>query len=189
MRTFVTGFLGFGRFDENPSATLARESGRPFALLEVRYAAVDRFLEALDPNAFDALLMLGVAGGATRFRLERVGRNRHGPLPDVGGHVPTGETIDDGNGAIASTLWCDATVAACVGDDVATSDDAGDYLCNYALRRALRAFPTKRVGFLHVPPVESVAIEAQRATLDRVLRSIEGGADFPRPFRLAATTV
>src|SRR5689334_12979930 len=84
-RTLVTGFLGFGKFPVNPSALLAESSSRPCELIEVAYDAVDKFVGTLEPNIFDCLLMLGVAGQSSQMRLECVARNRIGPLPMCAG--------------------------------------------------------------------------------------------------------
>jgi hypothetical protein len=55
----------------------------------------------------------------------------------------------------------------------ACSDNAGCYLCNYVYYRALRRFPGKRVGFVHVPPLEVVPLDAQRERLMRLLNALE----------------
>ena len=49
----------------------------------------------------------------------------------------------------------------------------GVYLCNYIFFRALQAFPDKRVGFLHVPPVNAVPIEEQHRMLARVVAELQ----------------
>ena len=54
------------------------------------------------------------------------------------------------------------------------SDNAGCYLCNYVYYRALRRFPTKRVGFVHVPPLEVLPLDVQREWLARLLKALEG---------------
>ena len=55
----------------------------------------------------------------------------------------------------------------------ALSDDAGCYVCNYAYFRALRRFPRRRVGFVHVPPVAVMPLERQRATLGEIVELVQ----------------
>ena len=179
-RTLVTGFLAFEGFDVNPSALLAEQCGRRFALIEVSYSAVDVFLEQLDPHSFDRWLMLGVAGKSSRMRTENFGRNVIGQRVDMTGCATCGPIEDAGPAQIAGTLWtCSPTFAS----DTSVrrpSDDAGDYLCNYIYYRALRRFDgmNKQIGFLHVPPLERMPLERQLPELKQILREIEHpGAD------------
>jgi pyroglutamyl-peptidase len=173
-RTLVTGFLAFEGFDVNPSALLAERSGRRFELIEVSYAVVDQFIEQLDPDSFDIWLIMGVAGRSTRMRLESTGRNVIGGRTDVRGSATTGEIDPNGPAAIAGTLWT-APSFAIETDSRRPSDDAGDYLCNYIYYRALRRFDgmNKRIGFLHVPPLGTMALERQVDELSSILREIE----------------
>lgn len=171
-RTLVTGFLAFGGFAVNPSALLAQGCGRRFELVEVSFAAADAFLGRLDPSSFDRLVLMGVAGKSTVMRLERTAHNVIGPGADVRGITRPGLIEPDGSPALAATLW-PASLLDAPSADWAGSDDAGDYLCNYLLYRALRRFPQKRVGFLHVPPADAVPLDRQQVTLARLLAGIE----------------
>lgn len=175
MRTLVTGFGSFGSVEDNPSAHLARECGRECEVLEVAYAAADAFLAGLDPARFDTLLMLGVAVSRSRMTPELFARNACDGTPDVRGVVHDPVIEPGAPLLIESTLWNAHLLAALeVGDDLHTSMDAGAYLCNYLSYRALRRFPTKRVGFLHVPPFERIPQARQAAVLADVLGWIEG---------------
>lgn len=173
MRVLVTGYGPFGDVKENPSAWLAERSGAPFQVLDVTFEAADAFLEELDPDSFDALLMLGVAVGAKRMRFETVGRNAIGPVPDVSGAINGPGPIDPkASFQLGSTLWTAPGVTA--GDDLTeVSHDAGDYLCNYILFRALQRFPDKHVGFLHVAVFDTIPAEEQL----RVVQDVVGRAE------------
>ena len=177
-RTFVTGFGAFGSVTDNPSAKLAESCGRPFQVLEVAYSAADEFLAGLSPDSFDRLLMLGVASGRDRLTPELFARNFIGPAKDVRGYVVEGAIEEGAPLLFESTLWTPDVVSEIVAYDPHTkiSMDAGEYLCNYISYRALQRFPDKRVGFLHVPPVEKLPLEVQKVTLGRILGLIEGGA-------------
>jgi pyroglutamyl-peptidase len=174
VRILLTGFLGFGAFQTNPSAALAQHSGRPHRLLEVSFHAVDRFIDRLDGDV-DVLLMLGVSAHVTTLRVERLAHNRIGDSPDVRGVVRGPAAIEPGGrDALESTLWTPAIRQSFQGDGMQLSDDAGAYLCNYAYYRALRRVPPDvRVGFVHVPPVHVLPMEQQCSSLRRLLQVVE----------------
>lgn len=171
----MTGFGAFGTVADNPSARLAEGCGRNFAVMEVAYDYADAFLRALDPERFDVLLMLGVATTRDWMTPEMFARNWRGETPDVRGKAPAGPIDPEEPLLIESTLW-DAGLLARMETslDLRTSLDAGSYLCNYASYRAIRRFPDKRVGFLHVPPFERMAEVRQAEVLANVLAAIEG---------------
>ena len=174
MPTFVTGFGPFGNVTKNPSGRLAEGCGRPFEILEVAYEAVDAFVEALNPEGFDTLLMLGVAVSRTHITPELYARNWKGETPDVRGVSIPGPIEEDEPLLLPSTLWNAHLVAGLsVHPGVFASLDAGSYLCNYLSYRALRRFPQKRVGFLHVPPFERVSERGQAEVLSEILNAIE----------------
>lgn len=163
-RTLVTGFLGFGGLDVNPSALLAASLGRPFEVLEVSFAAVDDFLDRVSSGvgSFDELLMLGLRRRGTRIELERFARNHIGPEADVHGVVRGPAAIEPG---AAQTLPATLFDAETFPQSFPASDDAGCYLCNYIYYGALRRLPAKRVGFVHVPPSDVLPLDAQRRLL------------------------
>ena len=77
-----------------------------------------------------------------------------GPVPDVRGVARPGPI--DGLGDLPST-WRRPIPGG------RPSRDAGTYLCNFALRRALLTFPRAEVGFLHVVPFSRTGYEVQLA--------------------------
>lgn len=172
MNVFVTGFGPFLGNDDNPSAALAESCGLPFRVLPVTFRAVEEFL-ASAPE-FDALLMLGLASGEQdpRMRLEMVARNVISATPDadgvVGGPGPIAPMAPRQLGA--TVFRSPALVTEC--EHWRPSVDAGSYLCNYSLFRALQTWPGRAVGFVHVPPVEVMPLEAQRAALADVIAHI-----------------
>jgi pyroglutamyl-peptidase len=166
MSLLVTGFGSFLDHGENPSSVLAQCLGGQE--LEVSYAAVDEFLDGL--GAFDAWLQLGLAARATTMLYETVGRNFVGDVPDVRGVVAGPGVIDPmGPPALAATLW-HARAVEC--EDVRPSTDAGGYMCNYVLYRALSRWPDRRIGFLHVPPFAVMSFERQRDLVARALETV-----------------
>lgn len=168
-RLFATGFGPFGEFAENPSALLAEGSSLPFRILEVSFQAVEQALDDLALEGWDRLMLIGVAGNADKMRLESVARNWIGSTADVRGVVAGPGPIDPtGPRFLHGLLWAGFADT----DKYSVTTDAGTYLCNYALFRAIQRFPERTVGFLHVPPVAKVALEAQRATLNSILTQL-----------------
>lgn len=169
-RTLVTGFGPFGSFATNPSSLLAAECGRPFQILEVNYAAVDRFLSELPAESFDLLVMLGVAGQSQRMRFELTARNCVGATPDVRGVILGPGPIDP---AAPPQFSLSPSQAMLANEHWESSFDAGEYLCNYIYFRANQRFPAKRLHFIHVPPFEAIPPDIQLAELGRMLASLE----------------
>ena len=168
-RLLVTGFGPFPGIPRNPSAEIARRvAASPrwrtlnvaarCLILPTTYAALDERLgPALDHEAPDAVLMIGVAGRSRRVRIERRALNRASPLlPDAVGQYPGGLTLGKGpmtrgmvpRGLGTSPAQLRATLRRHA-VPCGISRDAGRYLCNAAYYRALAApFP---VLFVHIP--------------------------------------
>jgi pyroglutamyl-peptidase len=176
-RILVTGFGPFRDIVDNPSSKLAASCGASFKILDVAYAAVDETVSRLDPETFDVLLMLGVVAKRDRMCPEFFARNFIGKHPDVTGALRFGSIDEQACLLLPTTLWDAAKVAEWTIElPIHASYDAGNYLCNYVFFRALERFPKKKVGFLHVPSLEKVALERQVQVLATILKSI---ADSP----------
>lgn len=175
MRWLVTGYGPFEDIEDNISARIARRLGERVEILEVAYAAVDDFIASLDPDSFDAWLALGHAKNATKIRIEGLGRNQIGPRVDVRGEGRLNEAIREGAEHLAATLWSAPELSTECEDWVAT-DNAGGYLCNYVLYRALETFPQKKIGFLHLPPEEVVEEDRQVAIIRRIMKLCSSGS-------------
>ncbi|GMA26081.1 hypothetical protein GCM10025864_38400 [Luteimicrobium album] len=118
-------------------------------------------LDAVAQTRPDAVVMLGLHGGARELRLERVAVNvADARIPDNAGAQPVDEPVVPG-GPVGywSTLPLRAALDAVrdTGVPVALSPSAGTYVCNatfYAVQDALGRGEAPRVsGFVHVPPV------------------------------------
>jgi pyroglutamyl-peptidase len=168
-RLLVTGFGPFPGAPENPTErlikALAGEAAEAFgasafhaAVLRTEYrwswAELERLTADLAP---DIVVHFGLSEGIEAIHLECVGRNVVNPAkPDACGHAPSSSHLaEDGPDTLASTFPAEAILSALHGAGIpaALSDDAGDYVCNATLYRSLHAAPpTRRVGFVHVPP-------------------------------------
>jgi pyroglutamyl-peptidase len=169
----LTAFEAFGSHRVNPSEQVVRAlAGRAeltTAVLPVSYRRAEVRLRALlEASAPRALLMLGLADGSG-IRLERSARNLdQAAACDADGEARMGQPISPGARAdYESTLPLEAFAAALARASlpVVWSCDAGGFLCNHAFYRACewlerRALAIPR-GFVHLPPLEALALERQ----------------------------
>ncbi len=168
MALLVTGFGPFLSVTENPSSILAERSGKDFQLLEVAYDAVDEFISSFDTSSYDRLLLMGVAR-RPQVSIETVARNVVGQTPDVRNNV--GAIDPSLPPTLRGTLWSPSLLNEARGD-LALSDDAGSYLCNYVYYRALQHLTGVRVGFLHVCPFEEISFSRQAVLLKTILKAV-----------------
>ena len=177
MKALITGFEPFGRWRRNPSGETARHlDGATIVDLEVSglvlpvsfARAAAPLIEAIEGLRPDIVLNLGL-GGAGGVRVERVAVNR-ARAPEGGdndGYDPQGSAIvEDGPDRYEATLPVGEIVEllANLNFDVALSDSAGEYLCNYAMYTTLhhiatRGYPT-RAGFIHASPLSEEVTDA-----------------------------
>ncbi len=168
-RLLVTGFGPFPGAPENPTERLVKAlavdpaaaygaGAVHAAVLRTEYLwsweELGRLYAAFAP---DVVVHFGLSDGIEAIHLECVGRNAADPTkPDACGHAPLSPRLaEDGPETLASTFPAAAILAALreAGFPAALSDDAGAYVCNATLYRSLHAAPpTRRVGFVHVPP-------------------------------------
>ena len=168
-RLLVTGFGPFPGAPENPTEALVRaladEPAEAFGAsaflataLRTEYRWSWEALRRLSADfAPDVVVHFGLSERIEAIHIECVGRNAVDPKkPDACGHTPSSPRLaEDGPDILSSTFPADAILAALkvAGFPAALSDDAGDYVCNATLYRSLHsAPPTRRIGFVHVPP-------------------------------------
>ncbi|MDQ3704474.1 MAG: pyroglutamyl-peptidase I [Chloroflexota bacterium] len=171
----LTGFEPFGAWEVNPSWEVARrlddESigglrvvGRRLPVSwEGTWQALKDYIEEVNP---DAILMLGLANKRAYISVESRGLNKCSQTADNEGKQAPGALIhEQGDEAIASTLPVEAIAKSieALGLPVQVSDDAGGYLCNFAIYKSLawarEARPDLPIGFIHVPNLVGVAEE------------------------------
>jgi pyroglutamyl-peptidase len=174
-RTLVTGFGPFWDVAENPSAKLAEALNRPYQVIEVSYDTVEDFIFHLDPRSFDRLLLLGVAPGRSHLCAELFARNTYGMRPDARGRGRTGPIQQVQPLLLGTTLFGEEALSEVLVNDsrVRLSLDAGSYIGNFTYFKALVAFPSKQVGFLHVPPFEKISFEDQLDSVTELLEALE----------------
>jgi pyroglutamyl-peptidase len=162
VRLLVTGFGPFGSVVDNPSEALARHfhgvrirdrvvTGLPLPTSFAR--ATEQLLAAIPEH--DAVLMLGVAEQEKTLRIETMGLNfDDARIADIDGEKPMG-AIDEGPSALPVTMDVArlAVAFATARIPFSFSQNAGAYVCNHTLYRALSLERRARVGFIHVPLV------------------------------------
>jgi pyroglutamyl-peptidase len=161
----VTGFEPFGGHALNPSAALTerldgtRIRGTPVVGrilpvdLERLDGAVREILREIEPVV---VINLGLAAGEPVVRLERVALNLAAfEIPDNAGRLIEDRAREKaGDAALWSRLDLAAIRRALLdhGIPVRLSSTAGNYLCNAAMYRFLRALPASvPCGFIHLP--------------------------------------
>jgi pyroglutamyl-peptidase len=174
MKVLVTGFEPFGPWQRNPSGETAKHlDGATIIDAEItgivlpvsfRRAAAP-LIAAIDELRPDVVLNLG-QGAAVGVRVERNAVNRC-CAPEGGdndGYEPRGEAIvPDGPEIYQSTLPVTEIVELLsnVKFDVAPSDSAGEFLCNYVMYTTLHHIATQqlttRAGLIHASPLREVA--------------------------------
>ncbi len=212
----LTGFAPFGARRRNESGAAVRavrlgahRAGIRRLVLPVSWARAFPLLrDALSDPALRAVVLCGEAARRLDVSVEARARNRCAPILDEDRRRPRSDRLSPtGPGERASTWPAGSVVAALrrVGIRAAVSRDAGGYLCNAVLYRAL-GHPTVRarglpVTFVHLPipghgaregttperlalAVGAVVAEACR----RFLPAVPASADRPRRRRATAAS-
>jgi pyroglutamyl-peptidase len=170
MKILVTGFEPFSPWQRNPSGETARHlDGSTIIDAEItglvlpvsfRHAAAP-LLAAIDELQPDVVLNLG-QGAAVGVRVERVAVNRCAAPAggDNDGYEPHDEPVVAGGPAsYQSTLPVAEIVELLtnIKSNVAPSDSAGEFLCNYVMYTTLHHIATHqlpiRAGFIHASPL------------------------------------
>ncbi|MBQ8496327.1 MAG: pyroglutamyl-peptidase I [Clostridia bacterium] len=193
-KILVTGFEPFGGDTRNPSgeAVIALPSSEDYEMgkliLPVSWKrAFPEIEKAWDAWKPDALLMVGLAAGASAIRIERVGINLCGATKDIDGLYADG-TEDS---CAEKPILADAPDAFFVTYDekkildalkkaeipAKYSYSAGTYICNYLLYSSLakrkREDADMQIGFIHVPYAEGQREDFPSMPLDTIVSALE----------------
>ena len=170
MKVLVTGFEPFGPWQRNPSGeTAGHLDGATIIDAEITglvlpvsfQRAAAPLIAAIDELRPDVVLNLG-QGEPVGVRVERIAVNRCSSLEggDNDGYDPQGKPIVPGGpGTYTSTLPVSEIVELLsnVNFNVAASDSAGEFLCNYVMYITLHHIATHqlptRAGFIHASPL------------------------------------
>ncbi len=189
MTTLVTGFEPFGGARSNASELVVTALADPdcadvvTAVLPTSYRRAEaRIGDLLRSHRPRRVLMLGLAGGASRIRLEQVALNLNdSEVPDNDGEVRLRQRIVD---AAPVGYWTTlplggmAVAARGLGEEVEYSRDAGGYVCNHVFFTAAHftktALPDTQAGFVHLP-----AVKQTDDRLDRFLEIVRSWISEP----------
>ena len=190
----VCGFGAFPNFPTNPSGVIVEqleaESWAPdgaslaFAVLPTTWAgAVSALRRRMRETGADGVLLTGVCGGATGFRVEMRARNRASTTAeDADGRKRELERISHlGPAVLRASAPVEPMIEAVrqAGLPVEASSDAGDYLCNYTFYKALADQAGERearpIAFLHLPPASEAPPVEDAGPLAFALDDLETG--------------
>ena len=194
LRILVTAFGPFPGVPVNPSQRAAADVlrlRRPalagveivLRILPTRWDELPRLKALMAEQAFDAVLLMGVAARRRHVCLEARAVNAARAFPDaVGKHPPRRRLAPREADAVSSAAPVLPWTAALRRDGIAAraSRDAGLYLCNAAYFHALAAAQGRMPGngavppvlFLHLPGRTGVPRGASRASLARALSGL-----------------
>ena len=184
VHVLVTGFEPFGGFAHNPSEAAVRALPDRIDNIPVRRAVLpvvaDTVARALDPlwRAHPSIVIhTGLAERRRALSIEQVAVNRLAfECPDNAGCVKKDAKILVGGpptlpGRIDPVSVVKTWKAAGLAGRTSTS--AGEFLCNQTFYLSLYHLPeTTAVGFVHVPPDETLAPRAAHLVLTEQIRAI-----------------
>lgn len=193
-KILVTGFEPFGADGVNPSgeAVLKLTDKNDYTLLKKilpvtwdgAFAALSLAWQEFHP---DAVLMVGLAGGADRVRVERVGINLCGATKDNQGLYPNGTSdipgeravLEGGENAYFSTYNEKAILAALKEHHIpaAYSYSAGTYICNnilyLSLAKMVKEKKDMKIGFIHVPYAHGQRENVPSLPMETIVAALE----------------
>lgn len=163
----VSGFSQFLDYPENPTALLLPELNAmeheafelKTTLLETSYEHADRYVDAMLNLSPDVIIMLGQSAKAKGVTLEQYAKNQVSQtINDVDNKVGQLPGYSNKPAIYKSAICVDSLHRSIrnkvtVTVPIVTSQDAGDYVCNYIYYKTLDAFQDKncKVLFIHIP--------------------------------------
>ena len=174
MKVLVTGFKPFLGEKINPSEMLALELAQNFPEVEALILPVEFkksfeiLKQKLNSNSYDYLISIGQASGRSKIGFEKLGVNwvetEH---KDESGSLPATGKIVEGPLALMTDFPVQNIYQKLLQDGfpVEISFSAGTFVCNELYFRALHGFPGLKSIFIHVPLIESQALEKQKPFL------------------------
>lgn len=193
-KILITGFEPFGTDSRNPSGEAVSLLGdsADYKLYKLTlpvtwqgaFAALSAAWEEIDP---DGVLMVGLAGGADRIRIERVGINLCGAIKDNDGLYPNGSSdspaeipVSKGGENAYFATYNEKKILSALkekGIPAAYSYSAGTYICNYILYSSLEKMKKdrtdKKIGFIHIPCVDGQRENAPSLPMNTITAALE----------------
>ena len=170
MKVLITGFAPFNNEKINPSYEAVKLISDMIddiivEKLEVPVSFNNAFktvLNKIKDTDYDAVILVGQAGGRSMISLEKVAINyRYAAIPDNDGASFNHESIiEDGMNAYFTTLPIVKMVDKLKENDIKASISftAGTYVCNDLMYQVIKYFEDNnkntKAGFIHVPFVK-----------------------------------
>ena len=196
----VTGYGGWADHDTNPSALLAESvTGHLVGgslrvvtgVLPVDWTEAPAELQRLiSTHAPRAIVCLGLAGGCTGLRVERLAANLSNGTDNAELLREDAPLVEGGPDAHAATLptreMLHAITAA--GVPAALSMSAGTYLCNAAMYHAIHHGTRRGIpaGFIHIPNTPELVVAEAAARGDASVAQASMSLDTMRTGLVAA---
>lgn len=198
-RILLTGFEPFGGDAVNPSWEVARRldgevlAGARVTALQLPCVfgrANDTLRAAAQAGPWAVVLSLGLASNRSEVSVERIAINvDDARIPDNAGAQPVDvPVVPGGPAAYFGSLPLKRAVAALRGAGLpaAVSQTAGTYVCNHVfyglMHWAATLLQPPRCGFVHLPPLAVLPLEAQLQAVRLLLQaSLLPGADTAEP--------
>jgi pyroglutamyl-peptidase len=183
-RVFITGFGPFPGVAVNATGVLVprlvRVARRQFAGVEIHSAILPtewgrgpaRARAVYERVTPDISIHFWVSGRAEGFVIERRGVNVCVQTEDGAGRLPALAELDPGGPKRRAVTLPIAGIVArlkAMGLPVATSDDAGAYLCNAVLYQSLGLTGAGMAGFVHLPSSLADGGKAGALTFEQAL--------------------
>jgi pyroglutamyl-peptidase len=182
-KILVTYFGPFKNFVTNPSQLVAREletkfqnnSIIDFKYLDVSFQAIDSFI-IQELNDYSHIFHLGVASKSSKMRLELVANNLIDGI-DINNQIKK-EIIDCNSQEKIATNFLKSQLdyfKNIYPESILTSENTGNYLCNYLYYKSLSKFKEKKILFIHIANfidiVDSVSKDTQVEIIDFIIKS------------------
>lgn len=193
-KILVTGFEPFGGDLRNPSGESVFQLSAPEntelrkLILPVSWKdAFPKIEQIWDSWKPTAILMVGLAGGSSAIRIERLGVNLCGTTADIDGLYANGSSqhgterpiLHDEREAFFTTYNHQRILEAIkkAGIPANYSFSAGTYICNYLLYSSLakraRENSDIKIGFIHLPYADGQKEGVPSMPLDRMVKALE----------------
>ena len=171
MKLLVTGFGPFRNVTDNPSAKLAAALPGTTEVLTVQYGKVESFAKTVSAREEDIVVCLGLNARAETLKFELYAHNQIGAEKGHGSRAHRRTIIKSkGPKTLGQTLLTPDQLSNL---HLGTSFTPGDYLCNFLLYSLLVRYPDRRIGFVHVPPFETIPFDEQVEQLGILIQTLE----------------
>lgn len=185
-QVYVTGFGPFEGVPENPSSFIVSQLANVIIFdheLEVSVdavnAAVIKYFRILkeDESARPIIIHFGVATGSKTIKLEVLARNKANfRLSDIRGVVlRDNQIVNDAPAVLMTTVDVDHLLTQVDSNLVHSSEDAGEYICNYLYYKSLFKLGSfADVLFIHLPLFEEIREDVQLESINHIVTLLRG---------------